>query len=186
MGCSGCLLREFEVAGTDIPADSLTANPSFEVGLEGWSNWQGNLDRAPHPEAPDGAFVVQVSWSSGDYFSIDDLPDTVPGPTPGDCYVARAEVAAATPAAGGKPVVLVLREKTEDVILRETLSDPVLHGETFASLAVSAIYAGTGDRLDVFVQQDQAIAGDAFFADRIIVERIGPEPDAAACARHIE
>ncbi len=183
---SGCVLDEFTVAHTDIPDDNLTSNPSFEVGLESWSSWQGTLSREPHPQAPDGEWVVQVSLGIGDYFSLDDDPDTLSSPPAGDCFVARADVAAGSESSRGKPVTLVVREMVGGTdAVEATMSDAIALGEDFETVAVSALVTGAGDSLDVYLKQDQATAGDAFFADRVILQRIGPEPDVAACARHL-
>lgn len=182
----GCLLDEFTVAHTDIPEDNLTSNPSFEVGLESWISWQGILSREPHPQAPDGEWVVQVSMGAGDSFSLDDEPDTLSSAPTGDCFVASVDVAAGSESARGKPVTLVLRELVgESDPVQETMSDAIALDEEFVTVAVSAIVSGVGNNLDIYVQQDQAAAGDAFFADRVLLQRFGPEPDVAACARNL-
>jgi hypothetical protein len=149
---------------------SLTTNPSFEGTLHGWSPFNATAVAQMNAAAPDGAWVTKVSWQSGGYYSIDDAPQTVQHPTIGATYYAAACIAAASPSAHGKRAQLILRASdASNVILIKGESAEVLLADAF-QLATTQLTAPTGtDNVDVYVVQFDAQAGDAFYADAVVV-----------------
>jgi len=169
-----------------LPSDaglppSLTTNPSFESNLDGWSGFQATDDRVMLANAPDGSWVAKVTWQSGNYYSIDDAPQTVTQPVVGATYYAAACIAAASPSSQGKRAQVILRASSSSAQLLKSPSADVLLTDVF-QLATTQLTAPTGtNNVDVYVVQFEAAAGDAFYADAIVVSAT-PLP-ALSCAR---
>ena len=151
-----------------MPTGNLTANPSMETNAAGWGAWQSTLARTAVADAPNGNFAMQVSQTSGTFYTIDDTPDTVPSATAGTNYTGTAYVKAATASAVGKPVRIVVRERTAaGGLVAETTSAAVTLTNTFQPITVTRTAQTTGDVVDLYIQQDTAVAGNAFYADLI-------------------
>ncbi len=153
-------------AGLQPPAGNLTTNPTFEANTNGWGAWQGVVDRVPLADAPNGGWVARVTQNSGNYYTLDDGPDTVPSTTAGATYTATAYVKAASPSAVGKPVRIVIRERTAaGGFVQETSSTAVTLTNAFQPVTVTGTAQTTGDVIDLYIQQDNAVAGDSFYVD---------------------
>ena len=124
------------------------------------------VDRVPLADAPNGGWVARVTQNSGTYYTLDDGPDTVPSATAGATYTATAYVKAASPSAVGKPVRIVIRERTAaGGFVQETSSTAVTLTNAFQPVTVTGTAQTTGDVVDLYIQQDNAVAGDSFYVD---------------------
>jgi len=158
-----------------LPPGNLLANPSFESNLTGWSSWQGTLTRVAHAAAPDGQYVVRVSRTAGDMYSLDDSPDAVGATTAGARYRASVFVAAGGSGTVGKPVVLALRERTASGANVEVWESPeVTLTSAFQQLTVEATVQQTGHVLDVYVIQADAASGHSLLVDALALVPLPP------------
>ena len=155
--------------GVAIPAGNLTANPSFETNTTGWGIWQATITRVAQPDAPVGAYVAKITRAAGTYYTIDDTPDTVPNVTGGTTYNAVAYVKAAAAQSVGKPVRIVVRERktVNGALVKETSSSAVNLSSAYQKVTVSAVAVTSGEAVDMYVQQDGAVANDSFYVDAI-------------------
>jgi Carbohydrate binding domain/Glycosyl hydrolases family 16 len=159
-------------AGGDsgVASGNLIANWSFEsatVGTSGWQGWQSTLRRVANADAPNGHYVALVTEASGEGYSIQDNPNTIPSAVAGTTYAATAYAAAASASAAGKTVSLVLREEDANgnIVMLWPVSTTLT--TTFQQLQTSATVQNSGDSLDIYIYQGGSTAGDAFFADAI-------------------
>ena len=156
---------------------SLIAGGSFESGLTGWTGWQSTISRVALAGAPDGTQVARAARATGTSYALnhgDAAPGTVAGTVAATGYRATAWVRAASPSAAGRPISLIIRERTQaGATVRQWTTAGTLPATTFAQLAATATTAGTGNRLDVRLSQAGAAAGDAFYADDITLVRTG-------------
>ena len=155
--------------GVTVPAGNLTANPSFETNTAGWGPWQATVARVAQPDAPVGAYVAKVTRAAGAYYTIDDSPDTVPNATGGTTYTAVAYVKAAAAQSVGKPVRIVVRERktVNGALVKETSSSAVNLSNAYQMVTVSGVAVTSGEAVDMYVQQDGAVANDSFYVDAI-------------------
>lgn len=162
-------------AQADQPPPSsgnLTANPSFEDGLDGWISWQGEMRRLGPYAAPDGEYAVRVSRSSGGSYTLSDSPPSVEMTLGGATYRATALVRAANAGTVGKPALMILRERdASGSVVAQTRSDVVTLTGAFQTIEVDAVARTEGGTLDVRISQGSAGAGDAFDADMITIEQ---------------
>ncbi|XXY51250.1 hypothetical protein WME91_08920 [Sorangium sp. So ce269] len=154
-----------------LDADNLIRNPSFEANAAEWASWQGHLATVERPDAPEGARVGRVTFGgAGDAYSIDDDPDIVPWATAGTTYRACASVAAASSSAVGKPIRIILRERTPAGEWVAVASAPsVALTSSFQRICVDASVARSFDVIDAYVLQEDAAPGDAFDVDAFVV-----------------
>jgi hypothetical protein len=148
--------------------NDLVANPSFEQDLSSWTSWQGSLSRVARSDSPDGHYVAKVTQATGRMYSINDTPYLLKSVSSGASYDASAYVRAASPGAVGKPVTLIVRERSaqgQQVKLWPSAVTDLSLG--FAKLVVTAIKPGTGNQLDLYIVQDDAVSGDAFYVDAV-------------------
>ncbi|NTX34768.1 family 16 glycosylhydrolase [Myxococcus sp. CA033] len=158
-----------------LPAGNILSNPSFETNLTGWSTWQGTLARVSHASAPDGAYVVRVTRSAGDAYSLDDAPDAVASTTVGTVYRAQVFIAASNAGTVGKPVVLAVRERNGAGTSVGYAESPEVGLTTaFQQLTVETTVQQTGNTLDVYVLQSNATAGNAFLVDALTLAVVPP------------
>jgi hypothetical protein len=151
-------------ASVALPGGNLIANPSFETDLSGWSGWQSTLSRKALTGAPNGSYVVKAARATGTQYSVDDWPGAVS--TAGVSYQAVAYVRSASTSARGKSAMLLVREHDQaGNKIQLNGSSSVNLSSTFQKLTVSLTAQGTGDLIDVYVVQDNAVSGDAFYAD---------------------
>lgn len=161
----------FYADGVAVAEGNRIRNPSFEGDVAGWGAWRATMTRAALAGAPHGAAVARVSRSSGTSFSLDDAfagaQPTISATTAGVTYVAGAHVRAAASASAGKPLRLVLRERTPaGATVRETVSSVTLTS-TFQRVAVAAEAAAPGNRLGLRLEHTGAVAGSVFEADQV-------------------
>jgi hypothetical protein len=149
-----------------IPAGNLTTNPSFEADLSGWESFQGTLDRVAHPEAPDGRWVVQVTCTTGNAFTVGSESQYVPvtNAVPGTLYTGSAYVAAASSSSVGKSARVFVRE-TSAGAATEVASSPVSLTYQFQRIETSWTVLDAGATVEVYVGEDAASVGDEFYAD---------------------
>jgi hypothetical protein len=100
---------------------------------------------------------------------------TVPSATAGAKYTASAYVRAGSnsPSSVGKPIHLVLREKTpQGNIVRDTSGPTVSLSNSWQLLTANATVLTSGDSLGMRVQQDNAGQGNAFDADVMVLATV--------------
>ena len=169
---------------TPVPTGNLTANPSFETNANGWGPWQATLTRTALTDAPNGSYAMKVARASGTFYTIDDTPDTVPSVTGGTKYTATAYVKAAVTASVGKPIRIVVRERkvVNGAVVKETSSTAVNLTTAFQKITVTHTGVKSGEAVDMYVQQDGAVSGSAFYADLISLtaDAAAPPPDTQA------
>jgi len=152
------------------PSSNLLSNPSFEVNLSGWNGWQSSLLREAQSGAPDGSYVAKVTRSSGTAFTIDDGARAVTSTRAGTSYVAEAWVRAATASSVGKPVQILLRERTSTGTAVADVGSPnVALTNAWQRITVSRIATTTGGNLGVRVNQGSAVTGNAFWVDAAVL-----------------
>src|SRR5206468_3181494 len=92
-------------------------------------------------------------------------------------YAATAYVAAATSSAIGKPVQLILRERTlAGAAVKYSKSNLISLSAAWQTLTVTATATASGNTMDVYVAQTNAVAGDALYADAISIVPSLPAP----------
>ena len=166
------------VGTTPVPTGNLTSNPSFETNANGWAPWQSTLTRTALTDAPNGSYAMKVARASGTYYTIDDAPDTVPNAIAGTNYTATAYVKAAVTASVGKPIRIVVRERkvVNGALVKETSSTAVNLTTAFQKITVTHPGVKSGEAVDMYVQQDGAVSGNAFYVDLISVTTGAPAP----------
>jgi hypothetical protein len=157
-------------ASNPTPTLNLLANPSFENGLSPWTSWQGTLTAVTLSGAvgaPDGSKVGQVRFANkGTSYTVGNFPGQN-GIDAGTKLKASALVRAATGNAVNKPATLYLREWTPGGQLVQQVhgASVTLSGTAFRSVDANLTVKKAGDRVDIFVAQDRALAGDSIYAD---------------------
>jgi hypothetical protein len=138
-----------------LPAGNLVQNPSFEVNLDGWYEWQGTATRVHRSDAPNGHYVAEVTYGgSGSMYSLGDSTALVASIPAGATYRGSAYVRAGSSSAVGKPVTLILRERTpEGTVARLWSSAPTDLDSTFQELTVFASAPTAGHVLDLYFWQ---------------------------------
>ena len=155
------------------PSSNVLSNPSFEVNLSGWNGYQASLLREAQSGAPDGSYVAKVTRSSGTAFTIDDGARAVPSTTAGTSYVAEAWVKAATASSVGKPIQIMLRERTSaGTVVADVGSPKVALTNAWQQLTVSRVTTTTGGSLGVRVSHGSAATGNAFWVDAVVLKAI--------------
>lgn len=154
-----------------LPAGNLVDNPSFESDLAGWHGVQGSLSRVERA-APNGRHVAKVTREGGSTYSIDQSSPMVGSIPAGASYSASAYVRAASASAVGKPIALVLRERTgTGEVVQLFRSAPAKLTDSFQQLHVYARTLTEGDELKLELLQDDAMSGDAFYVDAFAAQR---------------
>ncbi|MBY0395498.1 MAG: hypothetical protein K2X91_03375, partial [Thermoleophilia bacterium] len=155
-------------AGDGAERSSRVSNPSFEQGTAGWGGWNARVSREEVPDAPDGVAVARVSHVAGAAYTIDDARPTIGSTAKAGTYYGRAFVRAATDGALGKPVRIRLRERLPSGRVVQNVAGPaVALSGAFAEITAQLRARGAGNRLEIYVVQAGAEAGDAFHVDRI-------------------
>jgi hypothetical protein len=158
-------------AGGDVDAGpsagpNLIPNPSFETSTAGWAGFQTSIERVPLGTAPDGAYVCKASLKTGDSISMNDDPPTIGSTILGTTYTATARVASATSAS--KKAYLNLRERTPGgSFVNEIYGQVVTLNGSFQTLTVSGVPKAPNNTLNVVIEQDSAVAGDALYVDLV-------------------
>ena len=156
---------------------NLLANPSFELGTQGWTGWQAVLTQVALVGAPDGKFVARVVPAAGaTAYSLDDSPDNVKSAGAGTSYSASAYVAAASPSSVGKLVTLNLREKNSTGTVNLWQASVALT-TSMQRLITSSTAVTAGNSVDVYVWQEGAASTDAFYADALTLSVSGVPPN---------
>lgn len=164
----------------DLAAADLS-NMSFETNVKGWYAWQGSLARAVISDAPDGKAAAKVTRTTGTKYSIGASPVVASIPT-GASYTATAMVKAASGSAVGKVATLYIRERKNGANVKSWASAKVKLSSAFQKLSVTTQGATAGNVLDIYVAQDSAVAGDAFYADAFTFGLVNSPPAPVADA----
>ena len=150
---------------------NLVLNTSFETSLNYWSGFRAAIARVAQAGAPDGRFVARVSRASGTSYTIGDAASAGTLPTvigAGGRHIAIAAVRAASGSSVGKPVSVVLRERTPaGATVRTTRGTvkPLTNGWQHVSVEASALRAG--NTMGVAVGQTAAGPGNSMFVDSV-------------------
>jgi hypothetical protein len=168
LALTGLLVPQVAHRPSLVASRNLIVNPSFEASTAGWGGWQSQLRRVSLSTAPDGTYVVRVSRSSGNAYSIDDGPGTSPITT-GTTYTASAYAAASSEAAVGKLTQLILREHTASGAYVNHVSSTRSLTRGFQQLSVQLTAQSDADLLDVYLVQTNAGKGDSFYADMFVL-----------------
>ena len=180
-GANAVASRDVVVATTPPPPPpppaNLLANPSFETNLSGWSGYQATLPREAQAGAPAGAHVAKVTRSTGTSFTIDDGARAATATTAGDSYTAEAWVRAASATSIGKPIQIKLRERTAaGTVVADVGSPNVALSDAWQRVSLRRVATTTGGNLGVRVSQGGAVAGNAFYADAVVLGGGGEPP----------
>ena len=152
---------------------NLVLNPSFETSLTYWSGFKSTLSRVRQAGAPDGAAVAKVARASGTAYTIGDAATSGTVPTiaaagAGQRVLAVAAVKAASASAVGKPVSVLLRERSRNGTVVKTTRGPVKRlTNQWQEVLVEATASTTGNTVGIAVEQTAAVAGNAFFVDNL-------------------
>jgi hypothetical protein len=156
------------------PLASVITNPSFETNTNGWSAWQGTLTREARTGAPDGQYVARVTVTgSNTLYSLDGANSGIPNAPQGQTYTAAAYVAAGNSATVGKPVSLILREKNSAGTTYKLFTASATLTTAFQRLTITGTVERVGDTVDVYVLQEQAVAGNSLLVDAVTLEPAG-------------
>ena len=169
-GASSIATRQVVVGSVGPPPANLLSNPSFETNLSGWGGYQATLTREAQAGAPAGSFVAKVTRSTGTSFTIDDGAAAVPSLVAGTTYTAEAWVKAAVASSVGKPIQIKLREKTSaGAVVADVGSAAVNLTTAWQKITISRTVVTAGGNLGVRISQANAVAGDAFYVDAIVL-----------------
>jgi hypothetical protein len=116
-----------------VPSGNLTQNPSFETNTNGWANNNCSFARVSLADAPDGSWVLEMTWTGAQtYMTVDDTPNTVPSGSAAVTYEASAYVKASSASALGIPASIVIRERTAGgAVVVNSISPPVTLTSSF-------------------------------------------------------
>ena len=163
-----------------LPAGNLVRNPSFESNASGWTGWQASVVSMSDCGAPAGSHVGEVRRTAGSQYTMDDSPDSAPDARVGVRYHATARVRAGVTAAVGRPIAIVIRERTPSgaTIVGEQESPAATLTTAFREIQVDYTVRTNGDTIDLYVLQSSAVAGDSFLVDAVSLVAIPPSTDA--------
>lgn len=157
-------------AGDKVPADNLTANPSFEQGIAGWEGNTASLSTVQAPDAPDGRNVVRVASANGATdWGIEEKPGILQDSVAGRHYAATAWVKG-TDSTNGAAACLTIRETTGGASIGRATAGTALSPDNYKQLRVPYVAHGSGNRIDVYVfatSSGSSAAGAAFLADAL-------------------
>jgi Glycosyl hydrolases family 16 len=165
-----------DVAQTTATPSSLIPNWNFAHGLTGWDSWQGTLKLVQSPYLSFGSqFGVQVHATTLPRYSIDS--NAAPVVAAAGTYTATAWVKAGSTSALRKPVKIGLRERRGAEFEADNIAvaySPVsaLSGG-WTPITVSLTNQRSGDLLDVFVLQRNAVPTDAFRVEAVELRPAG-------------
>jgi type VII secretion-associated serine protease mycosin len=144
-------------------------NGSFANGLAGWATYQSALSLVAGHDATQAA---RVTLATGTAYSIEAEPRPVPTTVAGRSYSASAWVRAAAP---GKTVCLRVREYqgATQVGAAQTCAPTSAGWAELPALVYSAVGGGS---LDVYAYQSNAVAGDSFEIDEVLVRDASATP----------
>ena len=161
-------------SSVDGDCGNVTPDPSFEsAALTGWSSWQGTLSQAPLAAAPDGSYVARAAQAVGNEYSLE-LDPAVATSAAGVTWYASGYVEAASPSAVGKTVWYTIRERNSSGETVKRTSASATLSASFQHLSVQATALASGDRLDIYIIQENAEPADAFYADAVTLSESPP------------
>ncbi len=150
------------VVPTTAQSGNLLPNPGCESSTGGWTAFQGTLTRVTGI-ARTGSASCLVARSVNDSYTMDDVPSTVKSPKLGEVYSARVWVRSTT--AVGKPVRMSIRQWTGSSFVH-SFGPYVTLSSSWQEVKTTATITGS-DRteVDVYIVQENAVAGNSFYAD---------------------
>jgi hypothetical protein len=165
---------------TAAMSSSLIPNWNFAHGLTGWDSWRGTLKLVRSPDLSFGSqFAAQVHATTLPRYSIDS--SAAPVVAAAGRYTATAWVKAGSASALRKPVKIGLRERrggefgADDIAVAYSPVSALSGGWT--PITVSLTSQRSGDLLDVFVLQRNAVPTDAFRVEAVELRPAGaPSP----------
>ena len=156
------------------PVGNLVGNPGFETGVTGWTTYQASRSRVALADAPEGAYALLLTRTSGTAFTLDDSPDTVPSAVTSGAYLARAWVKAANAGSVGKVARIFLREGTPGPTGRylRMINGPGVALTTSWQQITGQITAQTaGNEIEVILGIGSgAAAGNALYVDQVSLQ----------------
>ncbi|MCY1046919.1 glycoside hydrolase family 16 protein [Corallococcus sp. bb12-1] len=159
---------EAEASQAPAPLMSAITNTSFETNTSGWSSWQGTLTREARTGAPDGQYVARVTVSgAATMYSLDGAQSAITNAPQGQAYTATAYVAAGNTGTVGKPVSLILREKSASGTTYKLFTADATLTTAFQRITITGTVERVGDTVDVYVLQNQATSGNAILVDAV-------------------
>ncbi|WP_199732632.1 MULTISPECIES: glycoside hydrolase family 16 protein [Corallococcus] len=159
---------EAEAMQAPAPLMSAITNTSFETNTSGWSSWQGTLTREARTGAPDGQYIARVTVSgAASMYSLDGAQSAITNAPQGQAYTATAYVAAGNTGTVGKPVSLILREKSAAGSTYKLFTTDATLTTAFQRLTITGTVERVGDTVDVYVLQNQATSGNAILVDAV-------------------
>ncbi|RKH04821.1 glycosyl hydrolase family protein [Corallococcus sp. CA053C] len=157
-----------ESSEQEAPLATAITNTSFETSTSGWSSWQGTLTREARTGAPEGQYVARVTVSgAATMYSLDGAQSGIPNAPQGQSYTATAYVAAGNSGTVGKPVSLILREKSSGGTTYKLFTADATLTTGFQRLSVTGTLERVGDTVDVYVLQNQAVTGNSLLVDAV-------------------
>jgi hypothetical protein len=165
---------------TTATSPSLILNWNFAHGLTGWDSWHGALKLMRSPHLSFGSqFAGQVHATTLPRYSIDS--NAAPVVAAAGTYTATAWVKAGSMSALRKPVKIGLRERrgaefeADNIAVAYSPVSALRAGWT--AITVSLTNQRSGDLLDVFVLQRNAVPTDAFRIEAVELRPAGaPSP----------
>ncbi len=169
------------VPPTNGEGGNLIVNGGFESGTSGWSAWHGTASQATIARSGTyGARVDYVAPAAGEgnanVYLLDKWPGDVANPKVGQVYQGSAWVKGEGSSLG-KAVELVVREHDDAGNEVETAGPRVTLSGTWQQLTASHTVARSGmTRVDIYVRQLGAVAGDHFYADDFALSNTAGAP----------
>ncbi|MBA3724070.1 MAG: carbohydrate binding domain-containing protein [Candidatus Levybacteria bacterium] len=150
------------VAPTTAQSGNLLLNPGCESSTDGWTSFQGTLTRITGV-ARTGTASCLATRSFNDAYTMDDTPNTVKSPKVGEVYSARVWVRSTT--AVGKPVRMNIRQWTGSSFTH-SFGPYVTLSSSWQEVKTTATITGSDrSEVDAYVVQENAVAGNSFYAD---------------------
>jgi hypothetical protein len=167
--CVGLPAAAASTSATPLPADNLVKNASFESSVSGWTSYAGNLSLVSGGLYGTRAVKVSAKATASSY-TIDDLPESVLSAQAGAEYEASAHVRGIV----GRRLCIVVREWSSSTFVSSAQAcvNASASWQLLGPVAYKAKRAGS--KVDLYIFQGSAVAGDSFEADGIVLRPAGP------------
>jgi hypothetical protein len=116
---------------------------------------------------PDGAWFARLTQATGNFFAMDNVPNTVATAAAGSTYQARAYLRAGSASAVGKTAVVRVREQSPAGELVSEYTSQVTLTNAFQPVTVLSTTRVGGDNLDITIGVLNAATGDALDVDAV-------------------
>lgn len=150
-------------------APKLLPNGSFELGTMRWRPHRAQVRSVVVAGAPKGSRVARVTFTGGGGdFSVGGAAARQRTPAAGTRFTATAVVRAGRTRSVGKPVRLILRERTARGRIVQQVRGAISGlGPAFTPVTAGITAKAKGSQIDVLVVQKRATRGDAFLLDAV-------------------